>query len=134
MTTLHTESVALPVPAEKSFAFLADIENAPKWATEFIQSMRKEGAKHRITTPGGEMLFAFKSDPETGVIDMLAGPSEEQMALFPSRVVPLPDGTSAFVFTVLRQPGQADEQFESDLRSLRKELQNIAPYLRNDGD
>ena len=132
MTTVRTESVTLPTSSEKAFAFLADIENAPKWATEFIQSMRKEGDRHWVTTPGGELLFALQADPGTGVIDMLAGPSEQQMALFPARVVPLPDGTSAFVFTILQQPGQTQEQLESDVRSLRKELLNIAAYLRTD--
>jgi hypothetical protein len=59
------------------------------------------------------------------VIDMLAGPSEDALALFPTRVVPLADGGSAFTFTMFQGPGQPDQQFESQYASLRLEFENL---------
>jgi hypothetical protein len=53
----------------------------------------------------GEFFFEIRADPSSGVIDMLAGPSEDALALFPSRVVALADGGSAFTFTIHHVPG-----------------------------
>lgn len=43
----------------------------------------------------GEFYFSIDADPDTGVIDMYAGPTEEELSLFPTRVVGLSDGRSA---------------------------------------
>jgi len=56
---------------------------------------------------------------------MRAGPTESEMALFPTRVVGLPDGRSAFTFTMFQGPGSSDELFESQHASLVRELENI---------
>ena len=47
------------------------------------------------------------------------------MALFPTRVVGLPDGTSAFTFTMFQPEGLPDEVFEQQYESLRRELGNV---------
>jgi hypothetical protein len=73
----------------------------------------------------GEFFFEIRADPSSGVIDMLAGPSEDALALFPSRVVALADGGSAFTFTMFRAPGQPDEQFEGQYASLQREFDNL---------
>jgi hypothetical protein len=73
----------------------------------------------------GELFFEIRADAETGVIDMLAGPEEHQLALFPSRVVSLGPDRSAFTFTMFQGPGQSDELFESQYASLVRELANI---------
>jgi hypothetical protein len=59
------------------------------------------------------------------VIDMRAGPTESEMGLFPTRVVELPDGRSAFTFTMFQGPGSSDELFESQHASLVREFENI---------
>jgi hypothetical protein len=59
------------------------------------------------------------------VIDMFSGPSEDELALFPTRVVGLPGGTSAFTFTMFQAPGMPDELFESQYEALLRELENI---------
>jgi hypothetical protein len=73
----------------------------------------------------GEFFFEIRPDRSTGVIDMLAGPTEQDLALFPSRVVQLPDGRSAFTFTMFRWPEMPKELFESQCESLVRELENI---------
>jgi hypothetical protein len=42
------------------------------------------------------------AERETGVIAMYAGPTKDEMAIFPTRVVGLPGGASAFVFTLFQ--------------------------------
>jgi hypothetical protein len=59
------------------------------------------------------------------VIDMFAGPTKGQMAIFPSRAVALPDGRTAFSFTMFQAPDMPDELLESQHQSLKREFINI---------
>ena len=64
---------------------------------------------------------------------MRAGPTDAEMALFPTRVVELPDGQCAFTFTMFQSPGSSDELFESQHASLRREFENIEREFAEDG-
>ena len=71
----------------------------------------------------GEFFFELHADTDTGVIDMLAGPSEDALVRFPTRVVATPAGGSAFTFTMFQAPGQSSEQFEGQYASLPREFE-----------
>ena len=73
----------------------------------------------------GEFVFRIQADPETGVIDMLAGPTADALTLFPTRVVPLSTDRSAFTFTMFQSSDMPDELFESQHASLQREFENI---------
>ncbi len=121
----RTVTTILAAPKEEVFAYLSRIENLPAWATEFARELRCEDGKATIVNSLGEFRFAIEADPETGVIDMYAGSSEDELGLFPTRVVGLPGGASAFTFTMFQAPGMPDELFESQYRSLLRELENV---------
>jgi Polyketide cyclase / dehydrase and lipid transport len=121
----ETVTAVLPAPAGDVFDYIADIENLPDWATEFARRLEREGADYKVVNGRGEFFFDIRADRETGVIDMYAGPSKDAMALFPTRVVSLPGGTSAFTFTMFQAPGMPDEDFESQHASLQREFANI---------
>jgi hypothetical protein len=123
--TSRTATAVLNAPKEEVFAFLAEIDNLPRWATEFARELRYEDGKAKVVNGLGEFYFRIAADADTGVIDMYAGPTEDALALFPSRVVELPGGTSAFTFTMFQAPGMPDELFESQYRSLLRELENV---------
>ncbi len=125
----HTVTTVLDAPKQDVFAFLSRIENLPKWATEFARELKIEGGRAKVVNGLGEFAFAIDADPDTGVIDMYAGPTEDALALFPTRVVGLPDGRSAYTFTMFQAPGMPDELFESQYESLRRELDNIRREL-----
>jgi hypothetical protein len=124
--TSRTAIVELPVSSAEAFAYLADVENLPGWATEFARELKVVEGKHKVVNGLGEFFFEIRADEETGVIDMYAGPTEDALALFPTRVVPLGERQSAFVFTMFQQPGQPDEQFEGQYESLQRELAIVA--------
>lgn len=48
---VKTTNVITNVDADKLFNFLAKVENHPKWATEFIQELRKEGDDYKVVPP-----------------------------------------------------------------------------------
>ena len=121
----HTVTTVLPAPRERVFAYLADIDNLPSWATEFARELKLVDGRHKIVNRVGEFFFQIRADERTGVIDMLAGPDEEELALFPTRVVPLGPDRSAFTFTMFQSPGQSEALFEQQYASLQREFENI---------
>jgi hypothetical protein len=124
---VRNESVTtvLRAPRDEVFEYLSDIENLPDWATEFARELKHEGGRYKVVNGLGEFLFEIRADRDTGVIDMFAGPSEEEMAVFPTRAVSLPDGQTAYTFTMFQGPDMPDELFESQHASLRRELENL---------
>jgi hypothetical protein len=121
----RTVTAVLDAPKEAVFDYLARIENLPDWATEFARELTYEGDDAKVVNNLGEFYFRIDSDAGTGVIDMYAGPTRDELALFPSRVIELPDGRSAYSFTMFKSPGMPDELFESQYDSLRREFDNI---------
>ena len=121
----RTVTTILSAPKTQVFDYLSRVENLPAWATEFARELRYEDGKPKVVNGLGEFYFVIDADPATGVIDMYAGPAEDELGLFPTRVVDLPGGASAFTFTMFQAPGMSDELFESQYRSLLRELENL---------
>lgn len=123
--TSRTVTAVLDAPKERVFDYMSQIDNLPKWATEFARELKYEDGKAKVVNGLGEFYLRIDADPDTGVIDMYAGPSEGELGLFPTRVVPLPGGRSAYTFTMFEAPGMPDGLFESQYESLRREFDNI---------
>src|ERR1051325_3774502 len=121
----RTVTVVLDAPSDEVFAFLSRVENLPLWATDFARELKYVEGKARVVNALGEFVFRIDADPATGVIDMFAGPQEDELALFPTRVVSLGGGRSAYTFTMFKAPEMPDELFESQHRSLEREFENI---------
>ncbi len=121
----ETVTTILSAPQPQVFEYMSDIEKLPEWATEFVRELKREGEDYKVVNGLGEFYFEIKADPETGVIDMFAGPTKREMAIFPTRAVALPDGRTAFSFTMFQGPGMPDELFESQHQSLQREFSNI---------
>ena len=121
----RTVTAVLDAPREQVFRYLSDVENLPNWATEFARELRFEDGKTKVVNGLGEFYFSIDADPDTGVIDMYAGPTEEELALFPTRVVGLPGGKVAYSFTMFQGPEMPDELFESQYEALLREFDNI---------
>ena len=126
----ETVTTVLDAPAKDVFDYLSRIDNLPDWADEFARELRWEKGEAMVTNGLGEFVFRIEADRRTGVIDMLAGPRPDELALFPTRVVPLPRERSAFTFTMFQQPGVPDELFEGQHASLQREFENIRAKFR----
>jgi hypothetical protein len=121
----HTVTATFRAPQDEVFAYLADIERLPEWATEFAREVRSIDGQYKVVNGLGEFFFEIHADADTGVIDMHTGPDRQHLLCFPTRVVATPTGGSAFTFTMFQAPGQPDEQFESQHASLLRELENL---------
>jgi hypothetical protein len=125
----ETVTTVLPASQERVFEYMSDIRNLPEWATEFARELREVGGEYRVVNNLGEFVFEIRADERTGVIDMYAGPSRDQLAVFPTRAVALPDGRTSYSFTMFQAPGMPDELFESQHASLKREFENIEAIL-----
>jgi hypothetical protein len=121
----RTITAVLDAPAEDVFAFLSEVDNLPLWATDFARELKYVDGEAKVVNGLGEFLFRIDADLATGVIDMYAGPSESELAIFPTRVVRLAPARSAYSFTMFKAPSMPDELFESQYRSLQREFDNI---------
>src|SRR5207247_8086114 len=104
-----TETIVLEAPGQDVFDYLADVRNRTK-----------------VVNGHGELFFRIQADQSTGVIDMLAGPSEDELARFPTRVVELPGNSSLFTFTMVEGAGMSDALFAEQHASLVRELENVS--------
>jgi len=127
--TNRTVTVTLEAPKEAVFDYLSKVENLPDWATEFARELKYEGGKAKVVNGLGEFYFSIDADASRGVIDMYSGPGEDELSLFPTRVVALGPKRSAYVFTMFKPPGMPDELFESQYESLRRELDTVRDHF-----
>ena len=125
----ETVTTVIDAPPREVFRLLSDIERLPEWATEFARELRREGDDYKVVNGLGEFYFSIAADERSGVIDMFAGPTKDAMAVFPTRAVALPDGRTAYSFTMFQAPGMPDELFEAQHASLRREFANIERLL-----
>ena len=121
----RTVTTHLDAPRDRVYDYLSRIENLPRWATEFARELRYEDGKAKVVNGLGEFYFSIEGDPTTGVIDMYAGPTRDQLAVFPTRAVALSDGSTAYSFTMFQAPGMPDELFDAQHASLQREFANI---------
>ena len=121
----ETVTAVLEAPRERVFEYMAEIENLPEWATEFARELKRENDDYKVVNNLGEFYFEIRADERTGVIDMLAGPTKEELAIFPTRAIALPGGKTAYSFTMFQAPDMPRELFESQHASLRREFENL---------
>lgn len=129
---MRTETVTTILEADQRevFDYMADIEHLPEWATEFARELRREGEDYKVVNGLGEFFFALAADEASGVIDMFAGPTKDQMAVFPTRAVGLPDGRTAYSFTMFQASDMPDAVFDAQYESLQREFANIERILQ----
>ena len=78
----HTVTATFSAPPDEVFAYLANIDNLPHWATDFARELKLVDGRHKIMNGLGEFFFEIHADRGSGVIDMLAGPREEELQPF----------------------------------------------------
>jgi hypothetical protein len=125
-----THTLTVRASKDRTFDFLSRIENLPKWATLFCKELKPmAGGHYKVITPQGEIFFRIDGDSHTGVIDMYGGPDEAKLAHWPTRVIPLGDNESMFIFTALQYPGISDSDFAVQCHGLEAEFPQIKAHL-----
>lgn len=123
-----TLSVSIHCPPSKVYAFVANPENLPRWATAFCLSAHRAGGEWIIETSAGPMKVRFADANPYGVLDHTVTVSPGVEVQVPMRVFANADG-SELVFTLFQQPGMSDEQFMVDRGMVERDLQTLKRVL-----
>ena len=120
----RTITVTLPADRDSVFAYLADLNNLPRWAPTLCCGLRSDGTYWRAASPAGNDYFAIVADKRTGVIDLLMGAQPDEMTLLPIRVVGQPHG-AVVICTVFQSVDCADEIYERCYGALLSGLRGL---------
>ena len=120
-----TESCVVQYPKDVVFDFLSNFENMPKWSTQFIKSIKIENGKKKAVTPLGEVYIRIDSVKKSGVIDIFAGPTENQMSPAFMRVIFFSEKSCGVTFTFFQWPDTTDQMWEMFCNWIKIEVGNI---------
>jgi uncharacterized protein YndB with AHSA1/START domain len=120
--SVHTRSIAIAAPPQAVVELLADGSRLPEWAPEFARAARPEGDHWVIDSGGVELKVRIKAVAEQGTVDIV-GTEDERIGAF-SRVLPNGNG-SAFLFTLLFDPGVEAAAIEAQMKVVEGELEAV---------
>ncbi|PST21915.1 polyketide cyclase [Mesorhizobium plurifarium] len=113
------------------YAFMADHEKMPLWATGLSSGLTRDGDEWIAAGPLGNARVRFVSDNEFGVVDHLVTLADGTRVHNALRVVPNGDGAEV-MFTLLRQPDMSDARFAEDAAWVEKDLAALKSILEAD--
>lgn len=128
MPTSHTLGVTIDAPPATVYAFVANPENLPRWATAFCRSVRRDGDGWVVETPAGPASIRFAAENALGVLDHHVRPASGGEVYVPMRVVPNGAG-SEVLFTLFREPGTPDDAFAADRAMVEADLARLRAAL-----
>lgn len=128
MERAETLSIAMQVPFDRAWTFLADATKLHLWTVDFaVAPPEPRGDMFRVRTPRGELDLFVRADQATGVIDFYFG-RDGKFRCSPSRLVRTGDGV-LYIFTQFEPPGAAPGLFETLVDNVRKELEILKSLL-----
>ena len=124
-----TETCVVTVSKDKVFTFLSDIENLPKWSTRFIKKIMSRDGKYKAVTPIGEAFIRLDTNEEAGLIDIYAGPTEDNMTPAYLRIISLPGNATAIMFTFFQYASTSDAIWKIFCEWIKVEVENIKKHF-----
>jgi hypothetical protein len=126
------ESQTLGIRIERNAAavaaYLAQPLNFNQWASGLGNSLREHGGRWCGEGPGGAFELRFSPPNDFGIADHWVVLADDMVVYVPMRTIANGDGAEV-VFTLIRQPGMTDAQFEADANWVRKDLASLKQIL-----
>ena len=125
-----TTNISVQIAREPAavYAFVADLNNLPRWATTFCRSIRREGEQWVMETSLGTMAIRLAPENALGVLDHYLTPPGGETLYVPMRVVANGSG-SELSFTLFRLPGVSDANYAADAALVRQDLDSLKGLL-----
>jgi len=121
-------SIAIVRPAGEVYDYVRHPANLPRWAAGLGGSIEHGDGQWVAESPMGRVVVAFAPDNQFGVLDHRVTLPSGLVVDNPMRVIA--DGAGCEVlFTVRRQPGMTDEEFERDADAVRADLGTLKRVL-----
>jgi uncharacterized protein YndB with AHSA1/START domain len=121
-------TVSIERPPEEVYAFAADPENLPRWASGLGGSIRQEGGEWIAEGPMGKIRIRFAPRNDLGVLDHDVTLPSGETVHNPLRVV-TNHGGSELTFTLFRRPEMTGDEFEQDAETVREDLLTLKAIL-----
>ena len=120
--------IAIDRPAGEVYAYAGNPANLPEWAAGLGGSVEHVDGQWVAESPMGRVAVGFAPDNQFGVLDHRVTLPSGLVVDNPMRVIA--DGAGCEVlFTVRRQPGMTDEEFERDADAVRADLGTLKRVL-----
>ncbi|MGI0046993.1 MAG: hypothetical protein ACREBB_07380 [Nitrosotalea sp.] len=124
-----TETCVVSVSNDIVFQFLSEIENLPKWSTQFVKELIIVNGKYKAVTPIGEVFLRFETNPKAGLIDIYAGPNEQHMTPAYLRVIPFSKTSTGVTFTFFKWDDTDDMTWQIFCNWIKIEVGNIKKHF-----
>jgi len=130
--TWEARHISQPIEREPGAvaAFAGDPANLPLWAAGLSSGIRLEAGRWVTDSPMGTVEVAFVGPVEAGVLDHDVTLPDGVVVHNPLRVL-RNDRGSEVVFTLYRQPGMPEEDFEADSALIRADLAKLRGLLES---
>lgn len=132
LTDSVTLGVSLACPWDKAYAFLANPANMPRWASGLGKGFTQEDGQWIAEGPLGRVAIRFAPANDLGVLDHTVTLPNGQQSYNPMRLVRDAGGSACILlFTLLRQAGVGEDQFQADADWIRKDLSTLQSLLND---
>lgn len=122
-------SIAIQRPAAAVYDYAADPANLPTWAAGLATTtVDRSDGQWVADSPMGRVTVSFAERNNFGVLDHVVTMPSGESVYNPLRVIPDGDA-SEVVFTLRRQPGMTDDQFNQDADAVRADLASLKRIL-----
>jgi len=112
------------------YAYAADPVNLPAWAPGLCSSVQNVGGQWIAESPAGRIGLAFAPPNDFGVLDHDVSLPDGAVAYNPMRVIADGDGCEV-VFTLRRQRGMSDAEFERDAAAVAADLARLRAVMES---
>ena len=116
--------------ADVVYEYTSDPAHVPEWARGLGNAVEQVGDEWFVASPMGRVGLAFAPRNEFGVLDHVVTLPSGESIYVPMRVVP--DGSGCeVVFTLRREVGMSDDDFERDAAAVSADLATIKRLLES---
>jgi hypothetical protein len=119
-------------PFQAVYDYVAEPTHITDWAPGLGKSIERVGAEWIVDSPMGRISVTFAPPNDFGVVDHEVTLPTGETIHNPVRVLPHDDG-SEIVFTLRRQPGMSDEEFDRDMNAVLADLDTLKRILEERG-
>ena len=118
-------SIVIERPTAAVYDYAADPANLPHWAAGLASTTVEQlDGQWVANSPMGRVTVSFAERNDFGVLDHVVTLPSGDSVYNPLRVIPDGDA-SEVVFTLRRQPGMTDDQFNQDADAVRADLDSL---------
>ena len=116
--------------ANDVYRYASDPAKMPDWAAGLAESeLTRVGDSWVTQSPMGEITIDFSRDNDFGILDHTVILPSGESVYNPMRVIPAGEGRSEAVFSLRRQPGFSDDEFEADASAVAADLARLKRIL-----